>query len=107
MKRERHYYVYIMTNEWETTLYIGMTNNLIRRVREHKEGIVEGFTKRYHVKKLVYYEAADTAYAAIAREKQLKNWHREWKLNLIRTMNPTMTDLYPLLLKGDAETSSA
>lgn len=71
------FWVYIITNKNNTTLYIGVTNNLLRRIYEHKNGLVTGFSKKYNLKKLVLYEKADTAYAAISREKQLKNWHRE------------------------------
>ncbi len=103
-------YVYILTNKPEGTLYIGVTNNLIRRVWEHKEKLVEGFTKTYHLDQLVYYEIADDMYAAISREKQLKRWHRQWKLNLISQFNPYWHDLYPRIcgqIVKDAETSSA
>lgn len=93
MKYERQYFVYILTNTWDTTLYIGVTNNLIRRVAEHRAGIKEGFTKRYHLTKLVYYEVSDSIIEAIEREKQLKRWHRDWKFNLIRSMNPELKDL--------------
>jgi len=94
------YYIYVMTNEYKTTLYIGVTNNLVRRVREHKQGKIEGFTKEYKLKKLIYYEEYKHIEEAISREKQLKNWHRDWKLNLIIKTNPELKDL------GDPETSS-
>ncbi len=89
----RSYYVYILMNERNTTLYIGVTNNIERRLYEHMHGLVPGFTKKYNVHKLVYVEETSSAYAAISREKQLKNWHREWKLNLIKQENPTFADL--------------
>ncbi|HCM37783.1 MAG: Endonuclease, partial [Candidatus Gottesmanbacteria bacterium GW2011_GWA1_42_26] len=75
-------------------LYIGVTNNLIRRVYEHKENLIEGFTKKYRIKSLVYYEEFSDIKDALTREKQLKHWNREWKLNLIKEFNPTLTDLY-------------
>ncbi|MBI3956933.1 MAG: GIY-YIG nuclease family protein [Candidatus Kerfeldbacteria bacterium] len=93
MREERHYYVYIITNEWNTTLYIGVTNNLLRRIQEHKNGVNESFSKRYHLTKLVYFEEGGDISGAIAREKQLKRWHRDWKMNLIRQQNPTFRDL--------------
>ena len=85
--------VYIMTNYSETTLYIGVTINLQKRVWEHKNKVVEGFTKKYNVDKLVYYELTDSIESAINREKQLKRWHRQWKINLIKQMNPEFKDL--------------
>ena len=85
--------VYIMTNYSETTLYIGVTINLQKRVWEHKNKVVEGFTKKYNVDKLVYYELTDSIKSAINREKQLKRWHRQWKINLIKEMNPEFKDL--------------
>jgi putative endonuclease len=88
------FYVYILASKRNGTLYIGMTKDLIRRVSEHKSGAVEGFTKKYGVHQLVWYETADTALAAITREKQLKKWNRAWKLRLIAAMNPDWTDLY-------------
>ena len=88
------YYIYILTNFNNTTFYIGVTNNLIRRVYEHKNEVAEGFTKKYKLKKPIYFEEYQDPKEAIAREKQLKNWHREWKLNLIKTVNPTFLDLY-------------
>ena len=87
------YYVYIMGNE-RPTLYIGITNNLIRRVYEHKNSFVDGFTKKYCLKKLLHFEEFDRSIEAIAREKQLKHWNREWKLNLIRKVNPEFKDVY-------------
>lgn len=87
------YYVYIISNRYRTTFYVGITNDLERRMLEHRQGLVEGFSKRYWLKELVYYEETDDIEAAIAREKQLKCWHRDWKINLIRSMNPTMEDL--------------
>ena len=91
-------YVYIMTNKNNTSFYIGVTNNIVRRVWEHKNGIIEGFTKRYKLHKLVYLEQMDLLTDAIAREKQLKNWHRDWKINLIKKQNPNFNDLYDGLL---------
>lgn len=88
------YYIYILTNLNNTTLYIGVTNNLIRRVNEHKKEMLSGFTKKYKLKKLIYFEQYPSPKEAIAREKQLKNWHRQWKLNLIKSFNPDFDDLY-------------
>ena len=82
-----------MTNYSETSLYIGVTSNLQKRVWEHKNKVVEGFTKKYNVDKLVYYELTDSIESAINREKQLKRWHRQWKINLIKEMNPDFKDL--------------
>ena len=89
------YYVYILASDRNGTLYIGVTNNLIRRIYQHKHESTDGFTKKYRVKTLVYFEIFDTALNAISREKQLKNWRREWKLNLIEQSNPYWNDLYP------------
>ena len=88
-----YYYVYILTNDRDTLLYIGVTNDLKRRMYEHRNGINEGFTKHYHIHKLVYYEYGTDPEAAIAREKQLKNWRREKKIALIERMNPYWKDL--------------
>ena len=89
----RTYYVYILTNKNDNVLYIGMTNDLLRRVYEHKQGIYKGFSQRYHLTKLVYFEETDDVTDAIGREKQLKLWHRDWKMNLIKKENPELTDL--------------
>jgi putative endonuclease len=89
----KNFYVYILTNRTNHVLYIGVTNDLIRRVWEHRQKLVEGFTKKYNCNKLVYYEETNSPVTAIEREKQLKNWHREWKINLINEMNPAWKDL--------------
>jgi putative endonuclease len=88
----KQYYVYILTNK-SGTLYTGVTNNLVRRVFEHKNQLVDGFTKRYNLKYLVYYEATDDVHSAIAREKQIKGWLRAKKLQLINSLNPAWKDL--------------
>ena len=88
------FYVYIMTNEAKT-LYIGVTNDLLRRVREHREGIVPGFTRKYGVKRLVYYETYQDIRDAIHREKAMKEWRRDWKISLIEQSNPEWVDLHP------------
>ena len=88
------YYVYIMTNKNNKVLYTGVTNDLIRRVHEHKEKMTKGFTKKYNIKKLVYYEAFDIVYHAIAREKQIKAGSRQKKIDLINSMNKEWEDLY-------------
>lgn len=90
----RSYYVYILTNKKHGTLYIGVTNNLIRRVDEHRRGVHEGFTKRYNLKKLVWFDVTDDVSAAIWREKCMKKWYREWKIRLIEESNPEWRDLY-------------
>jgi putative endonuclease len=89
----RQYYVYVLTNRTNRVLYIGVTNNLERRIFEHKNKLVEGFTKKYNLNKLVYYEATNDIDGALEREKQLKNWHRDWKINLINSSNPNWKDL--------------
>lgn len=89
----RQYFVYILASRRNGTLYIGVTNNLIRRVREHKTEYTKGFTARYGVKRLVYFEDTDDVWVAIQREKQLKWWKRRWKLELIEATNPEWRDL--------------
>ena len=93
------YFVYIMASRRNGTLYIGMTNEIGRRAYEHREGLVEGFTKRYGVKQLVYYEPFGEVEAAIRRETRLKKWKRRWKLELIEAFNPAWRDLYDDLSK--------
>ena len=89
----RNYYVYIMSNESNSTIYIGITNNINRRIYEHKNKLIEGFTKRYNITKLVYLEETGDVYAAISREKQLKGWTRKRKNELIESINPQWNDL--------------
>jgi putative endonuclease len=88
------FWVYILASRPRGTLYVGVTNDLIKRVFQHREGLAEGFTRRYGVKMLVYYEQHATAYAAIQREKNIKHWPLAWKINLIVGMNPDWRDLY-------------
>ena len=90
--------VYIMSNKKEGTLYIGVTSNLVKRVYEHKNSFVEGFTSKYYLKKLVYFELHETMEEAIKREKQLKKWNREWKIELIEDKNIHWNDLYSSIL---------
>ena len=90
---DKVYVVYILTNYNETTFYIGVTSNIQKRIWEHKNKIVEGFTQKYNVIKLVYYEVTENVESALNREKQLKRWHRQWKINLIKEMNPEFRDL--------------
>ena len=94
MKRELHPCVYIMTNQYNTVLYTGVTSNLLRRVTEHKDKTVSGFTSKYHVTKLVHYEEYATMEEAIAREKQIKGGSRQKKIDLIKSKNPEWKDLY-------------
>jgi putative endonuclease len=95
--REYQFFVYILASRIGGTLYIGVTNDLIRRVLEHREGKAEGFTKRHKVNRLVYFEVFDDVLQAIAREKRLKHWNRAWKIQLIEERNPNWDDLYPKL----------
>ncbi len=90
----RSFWVYILASAPGGTLYIGVTNDLVRRIFEHREGTVPGFTRKYQIKLLVYFEQYDTAAAAIQREKNIKHWPREWKIDLIVSKNPTWRDLY-------------
>ncbi|MEH6383040.1 MAG: GIY-YIG nuclease family protein [Colwellia sp.] len=86
-------HIYIMTNMKNTTLYIGITSQLFQRVYQHKSKLTLGFTNKYNLNKLVYFESFETMYDAITREKQLKNWRRAWKENLIEQINPNWLDL--------------
>ena len=95
---ERVYHVYILCSRKHGTLYIGVTGELARRLWEHREGMVEGFSTRYGVKRLVYVEAFGDVRAAIQREKTMKKWPREWKINLIERDNPHWMDLYPTMV---------
>ena len=97
--RQHNYYVYIATNR-SRTLYTGVTNDLVRRMAEHRASEIDGFTKKYRIKRLVYYEHTTDVNAAIAREKQIKKWRREKKLKLIEQMNPQWRDLLEDLAEG-------
>jgi putative endonuclease len=90
----KQFYVYILCSRRNGTLYTGVTSNLIKRIYEHKNNLVEGFTKKYGVHCLVWYEVHQTAETAIIREKQIKKWNRKWKLELIEKDNPEWNDLY-------------
>jgi putative endonuclease len=96
----KQYYVYILATKIGGTLYIGVTNNLIRRVYEHHEKLADGFTKKYGVSALVYYEVHSNVEAAITREKQMKKWNRAWKIRLIEEDNPNWDDLYKRVAKA-------
>jgi putative endonuclease len=91
----RSFYVYILASKIGGTLYVGVTNDLIRRVAEHRSKLVAGFTERYDVVRLVYFEQFDDPENAIKREKRLKKWNRAWKIRLIEELNPNWDDLYP------------
>ena len=93
------YSVYILASGRNGTLYVGVTNDLVRRVWQHKQKDVPGFTKRYGVDKLVWFESGSSIESAIAREKQIKHWNREWKINLFRESNPNWDDLYPSIAR--------
>ncbi len=91
------FYVYILASKKDGVLYVGITNDLIRRIYEHRNDLVEGFTKKYFVHKLVYYESTPDVSSAITREKQIKKWYRKWKVELIEKENPLWNDLYDSL----------
>ena len=90
----KQYYVYMLASKRNGTLYIGVTNDLIRRVYEHKQGLLKGFTKKYNVRRLVFYEETNDVESAITKEKQMKKWKRQWKIDLIQENNPEWEDLY-------------
>jgi putative endonuclease len=92
-----YYYVYVLANRNSKTLYVGVTNDLVRRVYEHKQKLVDGFTKKYCIDILVYYEVTNDVISAIEREKQIKKWNRAWKVRLIEKINPNWADLYTTL----------
>jgi len=94
----RQYYVYILASKRNGTLYIGVTNDLVRRVHQHRQEIVEGFTKKYNVHKLMYFETTNDIHAALEREKRLKAWKRAWKIRLIQESNPDWKDLYESII---------
>ena len=90
----KQYYLYILASKKNGTLYIGVTGDLIKRIYEHKQNVIEGFTQKYNVHHLVYYEVYQDVEEAILREKQMKKWNRKWKIRCIEGMNPEWEDLY-------------
>lgn len=92
-----------MASQRNGTLYVGVTNDLVKRIYEHKNNLVEGFTKEYNIHKLVYFEDTNDISTAIEREKKLKNWKRKWKIDLIEKSNPQWKDLYPSLINLDPD----
>lgn len=90
----KKFYIYILSSKKNKTLYVGVTSNLVKRVYEHKQDFVEGFTKKYKIHNLVYFEETNTAEEAIRKEKQIKAWRRAWKVELIEKNNPKWEDLY-------------
>jgi putative endonuclease len=96
----KQFYVYILCSKRNGTLYTGVTSDLIKRVYEHKNGLVDGFTKKYSIHRLVWYEVHGNAETAIPREKQIKKWNRDWKLELIEQENPDWKDLYDELVNS-------
>ena len=95
---QKQFYVYILASRRNGTLYTGVTSDLVKRVWQHRNGEIDGFTKKYDVKRLVYYETHQTAEPAIKREKQIKKWNRQWKLRLIEEDNPDWKDFYGLIV---------
>jgi putative endonuclease len=98
MDKIKNYYVYILASKKNGTLYIGVTSNLIKRIYEHKNNLIDGFTKKYDVHRLVHFEMTSDIHSAITREKQLKKWKRAWKIHLIEKHNPEWRDLYEEIL---------
>ncbi|MDH5722978.1 MAG: GIY-YIG nuclease family protein [Alphaproteobacteria bacterium] len=94
---DENYYIYIITNKYHGTLYIGITNDLPRRIAEHKSKAIEGFSQKYNLTMLVYYEHHTDKWSAAERERKLKNWKRQWKIDLIEKLNPDWKDLYKCL----------
>ena len=93
-RSKKTYWIYILASRPRGTLYVGMTNDLVRRIYEHREGLADSFTKEHRVKMLVFYEQRATAIAAIQREKNIKHWSRKWEIDLIRSINPDRRDLW-------------
>jgi putative endonuclease len=97
---EKTYFVYLLASAWNGTLYVGVTSDLMGRVAQHKDGVAPGFTRDHGIGRLVWFETHTSIEAAIVREKQIKRWKREWKVNLFREINPEWDDLFPGLGKG-------
>jgi putative endonuclease len=103
--RDHNYFVYLLASKPRGTLYVGVTNDLLRRITDHRAGAIPGFTKKYGIKLLVWFERHGDIHTAIAREKQLKKWRRDWKYNLIEEGNRLWIDLYPALAGRGSRTS--
>ena len=101
---QQHYYVYILTNNHHTVFYTGVTNDLVRRIYEHKHKRIKGFTEKYNINKLVYYEVTQDIEAAIHREKLIKKWKRRFKFDAIERMNPDWHDLYDAMVEINSTT---
>src|SRR5438309_7279889 len=101
--RQKFYWVYVMASRRNGTLYIGVTNDIVRRTWEHREGLLPGFTRNYNVKMLVWYEPFENISAAIHREDRLKKWKRRWKLELIEQRNPQWRDLYDIIAQDGSQ----
>ena len=95
---EKHYYVYIITNKPYGTLYVGISSNLVQRIYQHREGMAPGFSKVHGLNRLVWYQMHQDVNEAIASEKKIKKWRRDWKVNVIQEMNPDWKDLYPSII---------
>ena len=93
MPTEKRYYVYLMTNWNHRVMYVGVTNDIMRRLDEHKNKLIKGFTEKYNINKLVYFEETANVYSAIAREKEIKKWRRQKKNALVQSLNPEWSDL--------------
>ena len=93
-------YIYILANRIKGSLYIGVTGNLIKRIYEHKNNIIKGFSNKYKIHKLVYYKKIDSIISAIQREKRMKKWKKQWKIELIEKVNPNWNDLYEDILRN-------
>ncbi|MBL7050174.1 MAG: GIY-YIG nuclease family protein [Nitrospira sp.] len=99
MSGDSQYYIYILTNRHKTVLYTGITNNIVRRLHEHKNKLAPGFTAKYNLHSLVYYEVTQDVSSAIRREKQIKSWRRDWKNELISESNPDWSDLSHMIME--------
>jgi putative endonuclease len=97
---DRQYYVYILANDTNTVTYTGVTNDLVKRVQQHKNKITKGFTSKYNINKLVYFEAGEDIDGALTREKQIKSWKRQSKVDLVNAKNPDWRDLYEEIEQG-------
>lgn len=95
---DKRYWIYILSNYTGTTFYVGFTNNIKQRVIQHKTMVFKGFTSDYNVDRLIYFEEYENVLEAIKREKQLKRWHKDWKIELVRGFNPRFEDLYPKIV---------